>query len=280
VSAYRWIGALTKFEQPGSPDSQTNRDRRTWKLHYEGPYDVLSGALPTWGATLDGLPSGARVEGVDCKRESGNVGVLHITLGEFVDGVPAKYTVGREELQKRIETNPRYIASTGQPGTYWANTKEMMMWLAMALNDEAATTPRKYYLDNTTLDPFWTLFSSSTEYPNTPPTLGTPGASNYRPCYYLSLVMGQPGLMELYNKIKDGEDSYIIGAPVVTEEKRVATRPTAEPIYVLEAPPSDSNYPSGYMWIRTKFDADEDGVLFIQKKAWLGADHIDTDIYS
>ena len=258
MSGYQWNGLLLKFEQPGSPAFTDNRDRRTWKLHYQGPYDVLAASVPKWGSTLAGLGT-ARVENVECHNDGQGIGVLQITLGEFISGIPAKYAVTREEVQKRIEVNPRYLAASGQPGAFYSCTQEMMMWLAQALNDDQAKSPAAS-------SPYWAAFTAA--YSHTPADT-----------FYLSLVLGQASLLELWNKIKKGEDSYMIGAPLVTEEKRVASRPTAERIYVVEAPPSASNYPPGYSWIRTKFDADEDWVLFIQRKVWLGVDLIDTNIY-
>ena len=273
---YKWVGPTDKFEVAGSPKFVDTRDRRTWTVNYRGPFDTLKSNAPKFGDSVAGIDN-AKVEHVECSNEGTNEGSLVITLGEFIDNIPPKYSVTREEVQKRLECHPRYIAAAGKPGTFYACTLEMMYWLTQALNDEKAAAPADKFPDGTA-DPFWSDFKAI--YKTTPASTWSSDGKTFKPSYYLALVLGQPSLTELWDKIKEGEDSYMIGIPVVTEEKRLKDRPTADPIYVQEAPPVDSKYPSGYCWMRTKFDVEEDGVLFIQRKCWIGFDLIDTDIYS
>ncbi len=271
-----WIGPLTQFETEGSPHWENTREKQQATLTYSGPYNVLVANMPLWGQTLAGFSPALTVEKSDCVLQSGGSGLLTIIISQSLGST--RYRRGRVEIQKRLETHPRYIATAGQPGAYWSNSKEMMMWLAQALNDEQAATPQDEYADGTA-NPFWDTFHAT--YPNTPASTGNAGDKTWKPTYYLALVLGQPGLLELYNKIKSGEDSYAIGVPTVEEETVNGSDPGSQSIYTLEAPPSGSNYPSGYVWMKTADEAEQVGNqnAWMRRRKWMGFDRVDVEVY-
>ena len=86
---------------------------------------------------------------------------------------------------------------------------------------------------------------------------------------------------ELAEKILKGRDSYMIGLPSITEERRTTTRPAASKIWVVDTPPAGSNaWGDDVVWVKVADDYDEDGSLFIHKRKWLGFDAIDGAVYS
>lgn len=261
MSAYRWIGPVAKFEQPGSPDVSRVRDMETWWLTYEGPYNLLYASQPAWGSSLPGLPPDVKTGSCQVKRDVGNVATLTIRAARILTGVDPFYKRDREEIQKRIQQHPRYIATAGQPGHFYELTKEQMFWLDMALQDEQSKSPA-------TSSPFWSTFAA--KYPAT--TADT---------FYLAFVLGSVGLTECYNRIKEGNDSYVIGCPTIEEEKRFNSDPGGSNIYVQEAPPAASNYPFGYSWMRVKDFAAQAGdyPIWVRRRKWIGFDHIAPNTY-
>ncbi|MCG3146884.1 MAG: hypothetical protein PCFJNLEI_00319 [Verrucomicrobiae bacterium] len=258
---YRWIGPVTKFEQPNSPDVSRTRDMETWLLSYEGPYDLLYASQPAWGTTLPGLPSDVKTGACQVVRDVGNIGKLTIRAARVISGGPAFYRRRREECQRRITLLPRYSAQAGQPGFFYGVNEEQFLWLDRALEDFFATAP-------SASNPAWEVFHA--KYPNTPADIP-----------YIKLVLGQAPLYELWGKIKAGTDSYVVGVPIIEETKHLNSDPGSGQISILEAPPAASNYPSGYIWVRVCDDAAQEGdyPIWTRSRKWAGFDHVDPDIY-
>src|SRR5205814_388524 len=81
------------------------------------------------------------------------------------------------------------------------------------------------------------------------------------------------------DKVKRGQDSYVVYQPVARQTERLSYRPTAEPCGILQNPPYGLQI-TGYEYLKTADRVTRQGKYFESAREWSGAEFWDHDIYS
>lgn len=112
----KWRGTQGMNEAPTSPKYEHTQDGKRWTKIYTGPYTVLIGNAPQRLQAFQGVPG--LVDTVLVERTPGANGQLTVTLKpnplpdqDSKDADKPTLEVEWMELQKRIETHPRYAAA-------------------------------------------------------------------------------------------------------------------------------------------------------------------------
>lgn len=236
---------VTVKEQPGSPHwSNSEAGYRVRRL-YTGLYSALFTFANTLtrGAQMADLGNAVRIYDWDVKHTGKGFGALEVTLHGLQQPNP-RYAVTTGELQQSLYLHKRYNAGGAQELD----------------NDDKLDI--RYWED----EPDYTLKS----------------AFRYR--YKSGETWAERTLstqaQEFAGKLLKGQDSFLLDAPIVTAVEQSFDEPTTTAAHVPETPPSGSNYPTGYIWMKMTDDKICNGAIWIRTRTWQALHVIDGDIYS
>src|SRR5581483_537309 len=185
----RWKGTTAIKEAPSSPVFENTKDGPRYTRTFNGPYTALLGNTPARLGTMTGVPSGFYVDTVRVEKAPGNRGIMTVTLTpapiqDYTFEANQTLEVEYVEIQKRIETHPMFNAVTAESSHPNAN---------------------KYALTDDDLDAIeeWKNQTTATD----------------RKTKYDALSDNAKALAQ---RIKRGQDSYVIYAPVCRVTKKNA----------------------------------------------------------
>jgi hypothetical protein len=234
---------------------------------YQGTYANCKAAALTGGSLVPGTAgsgdySGLVVEKAAPRKTKGARGLLTVTYkaestGSGEESAP-KYEVEWAQLEKSIETHPRYtegktlLGETISEGYSGLSLAAFAFVRAYFESDEAR---RKVMYE----------------------PLGLPD-DEVDTSFAFGMV---PYIQELIDKKLMGQDSYLLFAPVVRETIDIAGIPTTEGAGTVEAPPGAASAPSGYEYLLTADRRESEGPdgRWRRIREWTGSYVWDADIY-
>lgn len=249
-----WLGSIAAHEQPGSPDIDGDNSGLVVVRTYEGPYDVLRGAVPKINSVMADIDEKPTVRHYKLTKLEGGIGRLVITARKEYgnSGIDAgegdelsTYEVDNQQLEKPLLSHPRYVAAG--VNTEDANGNSVAGFVSMYMN-AATSAERKTVRDDVAKS-------------------GCPAAAkNLFP--------------EIIGKLMLGRDSYIIPAPVLRITTPSVNRPGTTTVG-KKVDPSFPGKPAGYEWLGTADRSIRRGKsgTWERVQEFTGADEWDPQLY-
>lgn len=252
-STPRWIGNLSSFQDPTSPITTFDKDGQKIELIYVGPYTTLSTNQPARGVAVIGS-AGLLVDHSVLKHLSGGRGQMNVICTQSPLPTPGSgestIKVRWMQLQKPLETNPRYTT-----GTFTLTADDLNAVNAWK-NSSDYNDRKKMENSATTPNPF-------------PPTA--------EPTAPATLPVLSTNALDLVKKLKKGEESYIIFVPVITRTTDYKVSFTVGGAGFINSPPISI---PGFQFLKTADEMDQSSAKFTRNEEWTGANVWDPDLYT
>ena len=179
----------------------------------------------------------------------------------FVDTVLLeKLPAGRGKLTIELVSSPIGDPNTSTPELEWMEIQRPLLQHpryqsggAMALND-----------DDLDIIEEWKNAATAAE----------------RKTIYAKIVgLQMDGALDFVDKLKHGQESYTVHAPVVRLTTKSAAEPACGGCDVITMPPGEAHPPAGYAWLKSADRKVRQEGLWCRVQEWMGADDIDGDLY-
>jgi hypothetical protein len=237
--AVKWRGTRDIKESPDSPLFEDTASGGKWTRTFNGTFSALMAARPKRLQVLPGY-NGFYVDDVRVQKDKGTTGRMTIVL-------------------------------TNAPIQSPDQTEAVLEIEWVEVNKKLETHPRyqtdgEKPLDDNDLDIIEEWKNAST--------------AQERSAVYARIAAegGYPEAKDFVDKLKRGEDSYNIGAPVVRLTTNHFTKPKTSKCYFREQPPGDAAVP-GYKYLKTADRVFRHDRAWQRVQEWTGAESIDEDLY-
>lgn len=92
-------------------------------------------------------------------------------------------------------------------------------------------------------------------------------------------LSSRPNAQEFINKLRRGQDSYVIYSPVCRITRKTTLKPTNTKCGIIDSPPASVRV-AGYDYLKTADRSSRQNNYWTRTQEWTGAESVDPDIYS
>lgn len=235
-----WKGSKELQEQPTSPKWKFSASGTTVQRVFVGPYQKCLDTRPKIGQTMSDLAGDIFVDDVEVIKGKGKSGTMTVNLATRV---PADAS-SSEPFQPIFEFD----------------------WVVIDKRLEQAPIFQEggsKALNSTDLDKIEEWKSK---------TKATDRDAAYSAC--------SANAKYFINKLKRGQESYRVFAPVAKKRSKSYTQPNATACGIKQNPQGFPGIPSGYVWVKDSDRVSRTGYrgTWDREESWIGADSVDEDL--